>query len=178
MKIRNTKKGFTLLELLVVVLIIGILAAIALPQYRKAKEKAEASELLTNVKALNEAQHRFYLLHGSFAENFDDLDIDFSGYERSGCEDLLPSFPNIKDCLINDNSILFINIDNDKNTGFWALGNKGENKFSGFIFLGKNPNLQENKLICYELSYNTKSIFCEELFKCSKIQTYYYSCPF
>ena len=40
----RNKKGFTLLELLVVVLIIGILASIALPQYTKAVEKAKLSE--------------------------------------------------------------------------------------------------------------------------------------
>ena len=40
----NSKQGFTLLELLVVVLIIGILAAIALTQYRKAVIKARLAE--------------------------------------------------------------------------------------------------------------------------------------
>ncbi len=51
-------KGFTLLELMVTVLIIGILAAVAMPEYEKAVEKSRAAEAMTLGKAIVEAQNR------------------------------------------------------------------------------------------------------------------------
>ena len=72
------KKAFTLVELLVVVLIIGILAAIALPQYQLAVEKSRASEALTAVKALKEAVDVYYLTHpNASAPKLKDLDVSF-----------------------------------------------------------------------------------------------------
>ena len=71
----KNKLGFTLLELLVVVLIIGILAAIALPQYKKAVEKSKSSQALTLIKTVDESIRSYYLRTGHYPTSFDQLDI-------------------------------------------------------------------------------------------------------
>lgn len=56
---RRNEKGFTLIELMIVVAIIGILAAIAIPNFRNYQLKAKRGELPTNLKAIKTAEVAF-----------------------------------------------------------------------------------------------------------------------
>ena len=69
------KKAFTLIELLVVVLIIGILSAIALPQYQKAVMKARFATMKNIAHSLLNAQELYYLANDEYATSMADLGL-------------------------------------------------------------------------------------------------------
>ncbi len=66
MKIHNRRGGFTLIELMIVVAIIGILAAIAIPNFLKFQLKAKTSEGKTNIAAIRTAEESVYAEFGSY----------------------------------------------------------------------------------------------------------------
>ena len=72
-------KGFTLLELLVVVLIIGILAAVALPVYNRSVQKSRISDALKVLDIVSTKQQANYLADGNYASSFNDLVLPVKG---------------------------------------------------------------------------------------------------
>lgn len=98
-------KGFTLMELLVVVLIIGILASIAMPQYLKAVKKAKAVEAWTHGKALADAENVFYMRHGYYTSDLSRLDIEIPSLNNVAIGDTYASGSNFtRDLIIGSGS--------------------------------------------------------------------------
>lgn len=69
----NPTSGLTLIELMVVIVITGILAAISLPLFLNRANAAKQVEAKTLVSSLNRAQLAYYTEHGRFTNNFDAL---------------------------------------------------------------------------------------------------------
>lgn len=65
MKIRNNRSaGFTLVEIMIVVAIIGLLAAIAIPNFIKARENSQKNACINNLRQIDGAKHQWALEFG------------------------------------------------------------------------------------------------------------------
>ncbi len=63
MKVRHNVRGFTLVEILIVVVILGILAAIVIPQFTNASESAKASNLLSQLQTIRSQLELYQIQH-------------------------------------------------------------------------------------------------------------------
>jgi type IV pilus assembly protein PilA len=62
----KSRNGFTLVELAVVIVIIGVLSAIGVPHFLKAVERSKAAEAFNYLAALRSSQERFILKNGVY----------------------------------------------------------------------------------------------------------------
>ena len=73
----STEEGFSLIELLLVVVIIGILAAVAVPALTKGARAAENGAAIAAMRVISSTQARFYSTRGRFG-TLDEINADLS----------------------------------------------------------------------------------------------------
>ena len=95
---KNNKKGFTLVEIMIVVVIIGLLAAMAIPAFQKVRENSQEKTILNNLRQVAGAGQQYLLeeggqtvaftaLEGTYfptivpvnEEEYDDIEIEVTG---------------------------------------------------------------------------------------------------
>ncbi|EMS2369404.1 pilin, partial [Neisseria gonorrhoeae] len=69
------QKGFTLIELMIVIAIVGILAAVALPAYQDYTARAQVSEAILLAEGQKSAVTEYYLNNGIWPENNGDAGV-------------------------------------------------------------------------------------------------------
>jgi len=71
----SRRRGFTLVELAVVVVIIGVLAAFAVPRFLASVERSKAAESFNFLSSVQAAQERYHARQGTYAAQLTELDI-------------------------------------------------------------------------------------------------------
>jgi prepilin-type N-terminal cleavage/methylation domain-containing protein len=73
---QRTTRGFTLVELAVVVVTIGVLAAFAVPRFLASVERSKAAEAFNYLASIHSSQERYHARQGTYAADMSGLDIE------------------------------------------------------------------------------------------------------
>ncbi len=168
----KNKKAFTLIELLVAVLIIGILSAIALPQYQKAVEKARFSQALTLLSSMAEAAEIYLMTNGEWPQKLGDLSISLPADYTQNTKAFLTNAT--IDSLANDDWSVEIDVGVNRNQKALVITRlTGLYRGCFFRYVYSDRDYLQRAIMCGELkgahltSYKfnqTQGSCCEKLF--------------
>ena len=82
MKNSSSSKGFTLVEIMIVVVIIGLLAAMAIPAFQKVRQSSQDKAVLNNMRQLGSAADQYFLENGTSTVNVTSL-VGATAYIKS-----------------------------------------------------------------------------------------------
>jgi prepilin-type N-terminal cleavage/methylation domain-containing protein len=127
---RKLIKGFTLVEIMIVVAIIALLAAIAVPGFLRARKRSQASTVLNDARVLDGAVNQWMLENNASEWTAGDDIADITGYFKSGTRfyrgenlDVIGNTYTISsngNVVVSDDSIAFFNDVIDNADKFWA----------------------------------------------------------
>jgi len=144
---RTNNKGFTLVEILIVVIILGILAAIVIPQFSNASTDAKKNSLTSQLQTMRSQMELYKLqhndkpptklaapgLHGADPLDWDQLtaQTDVSGTAgTAGAQKYGPYLQQIPSNPLNGSTLLF----EDDNANYTTLQNQTTSTACGFVF--------------------------------------------
>ena len=88
-----SKAGFTLVEIMVVIAIIGLLAGIAIPNYVKARATSQATSCINNLRQIDSAANQFALEQHKRTGQYIDFPDDLTPYIQLNANNSIPACP-------------------------------------------------------------------------------------
>jgi prepilin-type N-terminal cleavage/methylation domain-containing protein len=90
---KATKDGFTLVEIMIVVAIIGLLAAIAIPNFMSNRTRSQATACINNMRQIDSAIQQFSMESGKKAGDTINYPSDITPYIKLNANSSIPSCP-------------------------------------------------------------------------------------